>query len=57
MSSWIKDANAGSFMVLSWYTPALTSRSSSSAVRFARSRHERAASSASFSAPGPNGLW
>src|ERR1035437_1143403 len=55
MSSWIKDANAGSLTILSWYTPALTSKSSSSAVRFARSRHERAAASASFNAPGANG--
>src|ERR1019366_403623 len=57
MSSWISDANAGSFMILSWYTPALTSKSNSSAVRSARSRHKRAAASASFSAPGANGRW
>src|ERR1035437_6804912 len=55
MSSWIKDANAGSLTILSWYTPALTSKSSSSAVRFARSRHERAAAREAFNAPGGKG--
>src|SRR5271165_684833 len=51
MSSWINDATAGSLMPLSLYTPALISRSTSSAVRFARCRHNRAAASASPSAP------
>src|SRR5450631_1516400 len=37
--------------------PALISRSSSSAVRFARSRHARAAASASSSAPGVIDRW
>src|ERR1035438_639280 len=57
MSSWINYANAGSLRILSWKTPALISRSSSSAVRFARSRHERTAASASSSAPGVNDRW
>src|SRR5215212_8037253 len=52
MSSWIRDANAGSLRILSWYTPTLISRSSSPAVRRARSRHERAAASTASSAPG-----
>src|SRR5450755_451283 len=57
MSSWINDANAGSLRILSWKTPALISRSSSSAVRPARSRHEQAAASASSSAPRVNDRW
>src|SRR6186997_1780153 len=52
MSSWIRDANAGSLMILSWNRPALISRSRSSALRPARSRHDWAATSASSSAPG-----